>query len=113
MEAAEQCYRAMYSFGAGYNDPDGHNLDRNVRLMQREHFAELWLLGALRRHPQRTHVPSEAGLFFIGYAPCLGKFAHPCEGVPPKVGCLDSCWSNWCFRAGELTCPALPGRMGG
>jgi hypothetical protein len=88
MELAEKCFRSQHSLDRE-SDPDGHNLDRNVRLMQREHLAELWLLSQLRSHPRRTHNPDKADLFFIGYAPCLARLVdrqgQHCSAIPEKV----------------------------
>jgi hypothetical protein len=88
MELAEKCFRSQH-FLDQESDPDGHNLDRNVRLMQREHLAELWLLSQLRSHPRRTLDPDKADLFFIGYAPCLARLVdrqgERCSAIPEKV----------------------------
>lgn len=54
-------------------------IDHVMRVNEREYFTEFFLLPALRDHPQRTKVKSEASLYIIGWSNMLARYAKPCK----------------------------------
>lgn len=63
MEPFEACLRSKLRMWAGHA-----KIDSKLRIGDREHLIELFLLPALRKHPQRTMDRDEANLFVIAYS---------------------------------------------
>jgi len=66
----QHCFLNFY----GLKDLDD-NFDDLVYANVSEHLGELWLLSALKVHPQRTHNMKEAGIHIIGALPFLSYAA--------------------------------------
>lgn len=60
-------------------DQDLGNIDSVMRVNEREYFTEFFILPALKNHPQRTLVKSEASLFIVGWSNMLARYANPCK----------------------------------
>lgn len=73
MRKAEKCMRAHKNLpSTGFGE-----LDEHLRLEEREHLPELFLLPALRAHPMRTDNKDHADLFIIGFSHSLAGMAMP------------------------------------
>ena len=59
-------------------------LELTLPLTFSQHTTDVWLLDALRRHPQRTHTPSEASLHILDF-PFFTSMVHAWAGVARRL----------------------------